>query len=256
MKKIVKSYTYKILGLKKYLRLLYRLLAIALDSGFLKNNATFSLHYFTGKIIQEGDHVLDIGANLGYYTRLYMKTVGTKGKVYAVEPVKPFFDTISYFLGNKKNLVLYNYALGIEEKEIQLSVPNQYGYLRTGLPSVYDKTSAQKEENLMLFPAKMVKASTLFKDIERLDYLKMDVEGYERYIIPEMIDFLQKTLSCIQIEIDKDSKEIIERTFLDMCYEAYYYTENKLTKNPVEGYAQDHFFIHPSKKERYQNLII
>ncbi|MBN9294791.1 MAG: FkbM family methyltransferase [Flavobacteriia bacterium] len=255
MKKVVKTALYKILGLKNYLRLLYRSLAFAIDSGFLKKNPSYLLHQFTQKIIQKDDHVLDIGANLGYYTRMFLKAVGGNGKVYAVEPVKPFYENITYFLGNHRNLVLYNYALGTEEKEIQLSVPDQYGYLRTGLPKVYDENNPPSAEKLLLFPAKMIRGSILFREIQRLDYLKMDVEGYEKYIIPEIKELLERTFPCIQIEISGDSKPFVEETLFTLGYETYFYKDGQLTQQPVADYAQDYFYIHPSKKLKYQHLI-
>lgn len=255
MKKLLKTALYKFLGLKNYLRLLYRTLAFAMDNGFLKKDEAYLLHQFTQKIIRKGNHVLDIGANLGYYTRQFLKAVGKNGKVYAVEPVKPFFENIIYFLGKNDNLICYNFALGLEEKEIQLSVPDQYGYLRTGLPSVYDEKNPHTDEKLMLFPAKMIQGSVLFNDIQRLDYLKIDVEGYEKFVMPEIKEFLARTLPCIQIEISGDSKPIIEDLLFGLGYELYFYQHDTLTKREIAHYAQDYFYIHPSKISNYQELI-
>lgn len=256
MKKIIKSSLYKLLGLKNYLRLLYRTLAFAIDNGFLKKNEAYLLHQFSQKIIQKGDTVLDIGANLGYYTRLFLRATGEKGRVYAVEPVQPFYENLIYFLGKNKNLTAFHYALGTEKKEIQLSVPDAYGYLRTGLPRVYDETTAESKENLLLFPAKMTKGSELFKNIEHVDYLKMDVEGYEKYIVPEISSFLQRTLPCIQIELSGDSRPIIETVLFDLGYVVYYYHNDTLTNTPIANYQQDFFYIHPSKLDKYTHLIV
>lgn len=256
MKKIFKSTLYRLLGLKNYLRLLYRALAFAMDTGLLKKNEAYLLHQFTQKIISKGDVVVDVGANLGYYTRLFLKAVGENGVVYAVEPVKPFYENISHFLGKHQNLVLYNYALGTEDKDIQLSVPDQYGYLRTGLPSVHDENTSVNTEKLLLFPAEMKRGSELFSTIEHVDYLKMDIEGYERFVIPELKSFIERTLPCIQVELNDISRPIIEATLFDLGYEAYYYTKDTLTKSPIQNYNQDQFYIHPSKVEKYKIVIV
>jgi len=60
---------------------------------------TYGIHEpLSTRIIKEelndGMHVVDIGANIGYYALLEARIVGDKGWVYAVEPSpRNFFDT-------------------------------------------------------------------------------------------------------------------------------------------------------------------
>ena len=167
-------------------------------SGALKNNPVYIYHYFTRHLICEGDYVLDIGANLGYYTTLFSGRVGKTGRVYAVEPVQPFFDTLRWATRNRDNVTLYHCALGAENRSITLGTPGKYGYLRTGLARVSDDTSSKDAE--FSFPAEMKKASELFEDLPRLDYIKCDIEGYETIVIPEIQPLLEQFKPPIQIE--------------------------------------------------------
>lgn len=49
----------------------------------------------TRKLISPGDTVLDIGANIGVYSRMLSRCVGPAGRVYAFEPIPQTFDFLS-----------------------------------------------------------------------------------------------------------------------------------------------------------------
>src|SRR5271169_5397775 len=56
-------------------------------------------------ILTEGDTFLDVGANIGVYTRFCSEFVGPSGKVFSLEPVP---ETFSYLAGNVRALNLNN----------------------------------------------------------------------------------------------------------------------------------------------------
>ena len=59
----------------------------------------------TRKLISPGDTVLDIGANIGVFSRMLSRCVGPHGKVYAFEPIPQSFEFLS---NNMRKLGLKN----------------------------------------------------------------------------------------------------------------------------------------------------
>ena len=73
------------------------------------------------KEVKEGDIVIDIGANIGYFTLLFAKLVGPAGKVYSFEPEPSNFSIL------KKNVKVNEYRNVILEKrhfQIKLVILN------------------------------------------------------------------------------------------------------------------------------------
>ncbi len=125
------------------------------------------------KVVKEGDIVVDLGANLGYFTLLAAKLVGPKGKVYAFEP-----EPINY------SLLLQNIALNGYDNVVPVpkAVSNVTGKVRffldkkdTGAHTIYqpsDKGDFIEVESVVL--------DEFFKDKNHpINVIKMDIEGAE-----------------------------------------------------------------------------
>ncbi len=242
----IKKILFRVLGLKNYLRVLHKSFHFLYRVDFLKRNNTYKYHYFDQKIIQKGDTILDIGANLGYYTALFAKWTGESGKVYAVEPVVPFYETIKWGTKKYNNIITYNCALGEEEKEVTLATPDNFGYLRTGLPHVIDQSPVAEKDYEFAFKARMEKASILFGDLPQIDFIKCDIEGYEEYVLPEMKHLIERHKPIIQVETWGDHKSKLEQFLFGAGYEAYDVENNRLKPaNEVRaGELGDLLFIH------------
>ncbi|MBS1496509.1 MAG: FkbM family methyltransferase [Bacteroidetes bacterium] len=252
---VFKKILFKALGLKNYLKVLHKGFHLSYSLHLLSKDNIYKYHYFDKKFIKEGDVVLDIGANLGYYTLLFSKWVGPNGMVYAVEPVKEFAETIQWAAKKCHNIKLYNYALGEKEQEVILATPNNFGYLRTGLAHVIDNNEEAKNLEFT-FKAQMKKGSDLFANIERLDFIKCDIEGYEEIVLPEMHDILIKFKPPIQLETWGEHQPKIETFLLNNGYEKYCLDNAELKplqeiKNPLPG---DYIFIHRENTEILKRL--
>lgn len=247
---LIKKNLFKLLGLKNYLRLLHKSFHLAFSLNALKSNNIYKYHYFDKKLICPGDVILDIGANLGYYTILFAKWTGNTGKVYAVEPVKDFADTIKWAAKNYKNIEVFNYALGEKEQEVTLATPDNFGYLRTGLAHVIE-TKDLNEQHEFTFKAQMKKGSVLFQDIPKLDFIKCDIEGYEDIVLLEINDLLIKFKPVIQVETWGDHKPKVEAYLLNIGYQIYD-LENNILKpvNEIKDHQPgDLIFIHKDNND-------
>lgn len=224
-------------------------------AGLLKNDVVYKYHYFNRNVFRDGDVVLDIGGNLGYYTTLFSGWVGKSGHVYAVEPVDIYFKTLKWATRNCPNVTLYNNALGNEEKEIILSTPGGLGYLRTGVTHVASQAEAADSSNYN-FKAQMVRGSKLFGGLQRIDFIKCDVEGYEEYILAEMKDILVKHKPVIQLETYGDQQVRIEALLTGMGYEIYDIENGKVILRDNRSVVQygDLYFIHKDNKAILERL--
>jgi len=155
-------------------------------------------------VLSEEDVVLDIGANIGYYVLIESDLCK---KVYAVEPVQ---RNIKYLkknieLNRKENVEVYEIALGDVKGRKPMNISP-----RSNLHSFYPIDDVLKKEYI-----KMDTVDNFLKHKESPTFMRMDVEGYEIYILRGA----RKTLKKIQrvfIEIhshimtDEETKEVID----------------------------------------------
>ena len=243
---------YKTLSQGNYLKFLNTSFLTLYKTGLLKNNPSYQYHYFAKKLVNAGDTVIDLGANLGYYSNLFQQWVGPQGSLYAVEPVLPFNEILQWRLAGKKHVSILPYALGTEEKDITLVIPKNLSYLSTGLPNVYDsETHGSLDEYGFKFNAKMKKGSDLFKSLERLDFVKCDIEGYEEFVLPELKAVLVKHKPIIQVETWGTHKKVVEDFLHSIGYQQFHLANGKLrsSESGHEENVVDFIFIHPENKK-------
>jgi FkbM family methyltransferase len=217
----VKKILFKILGVKLYLKTLNIGYKILYSVGYLKSSNEYQCHYAVKKIIKQNDRVVDLGANVGYYSWLFRKWVGGNGQVFSIEPVPLYQEILQWTTKNKKNIEYFPFALGKQNGSIKMHVPNTNGYLRTGISSVYEKNTSVNNQDF-LFDAQMKNATELFSTFGKINYLKCDVEGYEIYIIPLIIDFIKQHKPIIQIETEGNNKAAIIELLQPLGYNIYY----------------------------------
>ncbi len=125
---------------------------------------------------EKGDYVLDAGANIGAFSFLTSNEVGDKGRVFAVEPIDFFIKCMkrSIKMNSASNVSILEYALGKDDREIELTLDPD-NPMNTGVHNSSSRTYkiTQKKLDTLVFD----------KKIPRVDFIKMDIEGFERHAL-------------------------------------------------------------------------
>lgn len=241
----LKKILFKLLSQRAYLKTLHRSFYLLYDLGFLKNDTRFKYHYMVKQLIEPNFSVLDIGANLGYFSKNFARLV-KNGKLISIEPVPVFFETLSFFMKKFPNVSLYNVALGTEKGTITMVLPESNGMIRTGLPHI-----AESEEEKQLHAnqeVEIVKGSELLADVDHLDYIKCDIEGYELNVFKEIKPVLEKHLPFVQIEIaEKNLPEMMD-LFSSLGYTQFGIKDFKFIEETGKQAEDGDFFFVPSAK--------
>lgn len=253
-KKIKKS-LFELLSFKQYLTLVSRSFFLLYKLGVLKGKSSFKYHYFLENIIKKDDVIIDIGANLGYYTLPFSKWVGQNGHVYAVEPISQLREVLLKNIGKRKNVKLIPYALGSENKSIRMGndTRKDSGVIATGSHFVLEENKKAEDE----FAAEMKKGSDLFLNLEKLNFIKCDVEGYETVIIPEIKDLLTTHKPAMLVETRGEKREFLLKFLLDLGFHGYVLEENKLfpAEDINEKVEDDLLFIHHDKLNFFNEFL-
>ena len=137
--------------------------------------------------IKAGDCVLDIGANIGVYSKFLSGWVGDQGRVHAFEPVRETFDYLSQSVRKLglDNVVCYHAAVSSANGEGKMSVPDGNFY-RARLSDRGQQVS-------------LVKLDDLFAG--EVSFIKCDVEGHEMEVIEGAAKLIERCHPVWLIEV-------------------------------------------------------
>ena len=242
----IKKLLFRFLSFENYLYVLSRFFFLSYDLGFLKSNPSYDYHYYLKQIIKPGDTVVDIGANMGYYSRNFSKWVGSNGEVHAYEPVRPIYNVLKRNLKGSNNIFIHPYALGEEEKKIKIGNDtfSSRGYIASGSNFVVDEKDHSQHENT--FEAEMKIASKELGRLDSIDFIKCDVEGYEYYILSQIIDVLKQSYPTILLESHGENRDKVIELFTNLGYNGFLLIDGKLVAlESTNDRHKDMLFIHP-----------
>jgi FkbM family methyltransferase len=145
------------------------------------------------------DQCLDVGANLGTYSILLSRNCD---RVYAFEPAPISFESLQIL--NIKNVVAYNLALGGESGEMEIALPVIDGKVDHALATLRPLAGSEFE-NVEKHKVKVAKFDDFATkiDFNRIDFVKIDVEGFEMQALRGMSRLLKLKKPDLMIEIEQ-----------------------------------------------------
>lgn len=220
----VKKWLYKALGPLGYFRIINYMFFLTYRSGLLRPFRNFKCHYYVPSLIRPGDYVIDIGANMGYYTVLFAENTGKNGKVFSVEPVPLYRKILCRNTESFDHVKILPYALGMCSKTVQMGIPGSPH--RHGLTQILSEEATQ--DVVKTFEARMRPPQDIFDGLSRLDYVKCDIEGFESEVLPAMKELLREYRPILQVEIASENRKQIHQMMEEMDYRAFFVEEGNL----------------------------
>ena len=123
------------------------------------------------KVLFHGAVVADVGANIGIYSQFLSHCVGSTGVVHAFEPSPENFKRLRAATRKLTNVHAFQAAVGEHSGNSQL-------YLSERL-NVDHRTYSAEGSSRRTVPIEMVALDDYFKPGNRVDLIKMDIQGYE-----------------------------------------------------------------------------
>ena len=176
------------------------------------------------KFIMKDDVVFDIGSNIGAFTVPFAKKVGELGQVYAFEPQKVIYDLLQDNVNKNKlkNVKVFNVGMGKKKEELEL---NEIDYSKVGnfggVSFKYDSSSFTKNIKNKKYKVKITNLNE-FMEIEKCNFMKIDVELMELDILTGGKNFLKKFRPILWIENHQFYPNEINKFLLENDYNAYW----------------------------------
>jgi FkbM family methyltransferase len=122
------------------------------------------------KIVKPGMKVMDVGAHIGYYARIFSRLVGPDGLVWAFEPHPENFTLLQRNVAQLKNVIPVNKAVWNHRGKLKLWVSSKSGghslVVRSGVAEI---------------EVQAITLDEFWENVGRpeVHFIKMDIEGAE-----------------------------------------------------------------------------
>lgn len=135
-----------------------------------------------------GMTVLDIGANIGFYSSLFSKLVGEKGHVIAFELDALNFRHLNANTKKFANVTVRQLACGDKTQKLKLYLSDKFNV---------DHQTFDSGEGRKCVETQSVSIDDYLNNNEKVDFIKIDVQGYDFYAIKGAVETINNSPSLV-----------------------------------------------------------
>lgn len=254
--KIIKKLIYPIYGKRKFQKIFEALNRFSLfgmniggGSDPKDSGEKSALNYVNNRFKSLSEIILfDVGANVGHYSIILKELFGEKATIHSFEPSHKTFQKLQLNIGDKTRINLYNFGFGNENAKTVLFSNSD----ESGLASVYKRKLDHFNINMNQSEEIEIKTLDSFCEehkIERINFLKLDVEGHEKKVLDGASKILKSgAIDFIQFEFG--SCNIDSRTY----FQDFYYLLNDNYK--IYRIVKDGLYQIKQYKEMYEAFTV
>lgn len=155
------------------------------------------------QLIRPGDTVLDIGANVGFHSLLFARSVGPDGRVIAIEAHPRLVARVEeqLRLNDVRNVRIVNVAVSDEVGEILLyEGPTS----NSGATSIVASRGTTKS---ITVPAAPIMSLLTPEEIASISLIKIDIEGAEAPVLRDLLDHIDEFPQRLAFAVEADGAD-------------------------------------------------
>jgi FkbM family methyltransferase len=159
-------------------------------------------HEFLNSLVRNGDHIIEVGANIGTHTVGLAHAVGTEGSVIAIEAQPAIFRILCANLALNGLSNVIPCGLGCGAQKGTMSFPAVDYHVR----SIHNSGGVSLDHSGNGMPVAIVTLDELLGDCSSIQLIKIDVEGMEREVLEGASHLIEKYRPLLYVENDRIDK--------------------------------------------------
>jgi FkbM family methyltransferase len=204
-------------------------------------------------LVRPRDRVVDVGANIGVYTRFLSEWVGPQGRVFSIEPIPESYSYLTHSVERLglRNVECWNWAASDASGVATMQIPQMQGGRNYYQARIVDASAPGAGIRVSLRTLDAALA-----DLHPIAFVKCDVEGHELACVRGAQDLLRRDRPAWLVEVSGDPDRAVDRAqelfalFASHGYAPHWYDGAALRARQRGDTSINYFFLQPAHLER------